>query len=241
MQNSIGEKICYYRRLKKMTQEEFASRIGVTPQAVSKWERDNGLPDIMVLSGIASVLGVSADTLLGRDEAIVENGDVLAAADIKSNLTAEPLSLEFGADVIPIVVEGLKTDYVNEKRHDLAREAGMLMPLLRFRDRTDLDGNAYQVLIYDKVVEKGDCKTDGFKEMVDKAATACKENYSDVLNKQLVKIMVDNIKERFPGVADGLIPEKISYLNLERTLQDKLKKGESIKDMIHILEELEEQ
>ena len=53
--------------------------------------------------------------------------------------------------------------------------------------------------------------------------------------------MVDNIKERFPGVADGLIPEKISYLNLERTLQDKLKKGESIKDMIHILEELEEQ
>ena len=57
----------------------------------------------------------------------------------------------------------------------------------------------------------------------------------------LVKIMVDNIKERFPGVADGLIPEKISYLNLERTLQDKLKKGESIKDMIHILEELEEQ
>ena len=63
MGNSIGEKICYYRQFKKMTQEEFASRIGVTPQAVSKWERDNGLPDIMVLSGIASVLGVSADTL----------------------------------------------------------------------------------------------------------------------------------------------------------------------------------
>ena len=83
MGNSIGEKICYYRQLKKMTQEEFASRIGVTPQAVSKWERDNGLPDIMVLSGIASVLGVSADTLLVRDEAIVENGDILAAADIK--------------------------------------------------------------------------------------------------------------------------------------------------------------
>lgn len=240
MQNSIGEKICYYRQLKKMTQEEFASRIGVTPQAVSKWERDNGLLDIMVLSGIASVLGVSADTLLGRDEAIVENGDILAAADIKANLTSEPLSLEFGANVIPIIVEGLKTDYVNDKRHNLAREAGMLMPLLRFRDRTDLDANAYQVLIYDRVVAQGDCSTDGFKEMVDKAALACKENYSDVLNKQLVKIMVDNIKERFPGVADGLVPEKISYLKLERTLQEKLKRGESIKDMIHILEELEE-
>ncbi len=241
MQNSIGEKICYYRQLKKMTQEEFASRIGVTPQAVSKWERDNGLPDIMVLSGIASVLGVSADTLLGRDEPIVENGDILAAADIKANLTSEPLSLEFGANVIPIIVEGLKTDYVNDKRRELARDAGMLMPLLRFRDRTDLDDDAYQISIYDKVVVQGNCTSDGFKEMVDKAAVACKENYSDVLNKQLVKVMVDNIKERFPGVADGLVPEKVSYLKLERTLQEKLKKGESIKDMIHILEELEEQ
>lgn len=53
--------------------------------------------------------------------------------------------------------------------------------------------------------------------------------------------MVDNIKERFPGVVDGIVPEKISYLKLERTLQEKLRKGESIKDMIHILEELEEQ
>ena len=241
MGNSIGEKICYYRQLKKMTQGEFASRIGVTPQAISKWERDNGLPDVMVLAGIASVLGVSADTLLGRDEPIVENGDILAAADIKANLTSEPLSLEFGANVIPIIVEGLKTDYVNDKRRELARDAGMLMPLLRFRDRTDLDDNAYQISIYDKVVVQGNCTSDGFKEMVDKAAAACKEYYSDVLNKQLVKIMVDNIKERFPGVADGLVPEKVSYLKLERTLQEKLKKGESIKDMIHILEELEEQ
>ena len=241
MGNSIGEKICYYRQLKKMTQEEFASRIGVTPQAVSKWERDNGFPVIMVLSGIASVLGVSADTLLGRDEPIVENGDILAAADIKANLTSEPLALEFGANVIPVVVEGLKTDYVNEKRRDLARESGMLMPLLRLRDRTDLDDNAYQVSIYDKVIVQGDCTSDGFKEMVDKAALACKEHYSEVLNKQLVKIMIDNIKEHFPGVADGLVPEKISYLKLERKLQEKLRKGESIKDMIHILEELEEQ
>ena len=66
MGNSIGEKICYYRQLKKLTQEELASRIGVTPQAVSKWERESGLPDVNVLAGIASVLDVSADDLLRR-------------------------------------------------------------------------------------------------------------------------------------------------------------------------------
>ena len=241
MGNSFGEKICYYRQLQKMTQEEFASRIGVTPQAVSKWERDNGLPDIMILSGIANVLGVSTDTLLGRDESIVENGNMRAASDIMANLTSEPLSIEFGANVIPIIVEGLKTDYVNDKRRELAQEHGMLMPLLRFRDRTDLDDDAYQISIYDKVVAQGDCVTDGFESMVDKAVLACKENYPDVLNKQLVKIMVDNLKDRFPGVADGLVPEKISYLKLKQTLQEKLRKGESIKDLIHILETMEEE
>ena len=41
MQNTIGETICQYRQLRKLSQEEFASRIGVTAQAVSKWERGN--------------------------------------------------------------------------------------------------------------------------------------------------------------------------------------------------------
>ena len=36
MKNNIGEKICQYRQMQKMTQEEFASRLGVTPQTVSK-------------------------------------------------------------------------------------------------------------------------------------------------------------------------------------------------------------
>jgi flagellar biosynthesis component FlhA len=241
MGSSIGKRICHYRQLMKMTQEEFASRVGVTPQAVSKWERDNGLPDIMMLSGIASVLNVSTDTLLGLEDTIVENGDILATTDIKANLTSEPLSLEFGTNVIPIVVEGLKTDYVNEKRRDLARNTGILMPILRFRDRTDLDENAYQVLVYDKVVAQGNCVDDGFNDMIDKAVLTCKDNYSDILNKHLVKIMVDNIKEQFPGVADGFVPEIVSYLKVERALQEKLRKGESIRDMIHILEELEEQ
>lgn len=39
----LGEIICQYRQNKKMTQEEFASRLGVTPQAVSKWERGGSL------------------------------------------------------------------------------------------------------------------------------------------------------------------------------------------------------
>lgn len=43
MGSNIGETICRYRQNRRMTQEEFASRLGVTPQAVSKWERGGSL------------------------------------------------------------------------------------------------------------------------------------------------------------------------------------------------------
>ena len=42
-------------------------------------------------------------------------------------------------------------------------------------------------------------------------------------------------------MADGLVPTKISYLTFERKLQEKIRKGESIKDKIHVLEEIEEE
>lgn len=76
--------------------------------------------------------------------------------------------------------------------------------------------------------------------MIHKVAEICETNYSDIINKQLVKAMIDNVKELYPGVADGLIPEKISYLQVERTLQEILRQGGAIRNLIHIIEELEE-
>ena len=90
-----GRKIRFYRKKAKMTQDEFASRLGVTPQAVSKWERGNGLPDVSLIEGICSVLEISADTLLGISEKVVESGNPMEDAEIKTNLIAEPLVIEF--------------------------------------------------------------------------------------------------------------------------------------------------
>lgn len=127
MQNNIGETICQYRQMRKMTQEEFASRIGVTAQAVSKWERGNGMPDVSLLAGICKVLGVSASSLIGVEERIVENGNITADREIKNNMIAEPLVLEFGVGLISHIVSGLETDYVNKQRMLLAKNTGKLM------------------------------------------------------------------------------------------------------------------
>ena len=62
----IGEQIKKYRVQKKYTQEKLGSMIGVTTQAVSKWER-GGTPDAEVLPQLADALGVSIDALFGRE------------------------------------------------------------------------------------------------------------------------------------------------------------------------------
>lgn len=62
---TIGQNIRQLRKDRDMTQDELASAIGVTPQAISKWEKDTGLPDIRQIIPLANVFRVSTDVLLG--------------------------------------------------------------------------------------------------------------------------------------------------------------------------------
>ena len=241
MQNNIGETICQYRQLRKLTQEEFASRIGVTAQAVSKWERGNGLPDVSILSGICKVLGISANSLIGVEEKVVENGNVVAEREIKNNLIAEPLVLEFGSGLLSYIVEGLETDYVNKKRAFLAKKTGKLMPILRIRDNMELDENAYRILSFDKVLFTSviDGEEAPYYKIIDETVETCDKHYATILNKNLVKIMIDNLAEIYPGVVEDIIPSKISYLQVKQELKRLLEEGKSIRNLLGILEDME--
>lgn len=66
MEETIGKRIADLRRAKGLTQDEVAERLGVSPQAVSKWENDISYPDISLLVPLAGLLGVSVDHLLDR-------------------------------------------------------------------------------------------------------------------------------------------------------------------------------
>ena len=65
--NNLGKKIASARKKSSLTQSDLASRVGVTAQAVSKWERGNACPDIAILDEIANALGISLSELLGLD------------------------------------------------------------------------------------------------------------------------------------------------------------------------------
>ncbi|MBR1780397.1 MAG: helix-turn-helix domain-containing protein [Oscillospiraceae bacterium] len=63
----FGERIAAYRKAQGLTQEGLAQQLGVTNQAVSKWEGDQCCPDIMLLPALADVFGISLDELFGRE------------------------------------------------------------------------------------------------------------------------------------------------------------------------------
>lgn len=63
---TIGDRIKNSRKRLGMTQEQLAARLGVSAQAVSKWENNLSCPDISVLPELAEVFGISVDELLGK-------------------------------------------------------------------------------------------------------------------------------------------------------------------------------
>lgn len=62
----IGEQITRYRKERNLTQEELGRAVGVSTQAVSRWE-NGGAPDVALLPAIADKLGVTIDALFGRE------------------------------------------------------------------------------------------------------------------------------------------------------------------------------
>ena len=63
---TIGTQIANLRKKCGLTQEGLAQKLGITNQAVSKWESEQCCPDVMLLPKLADTFGVSLDELFGR-------------------------------------------------------------------------------------------------------------------------------------------------------------------------------
>jgi len=80
---TFGEKLKEARKEAKLSQEEFAEKIGVSRSAIAKWESDRGMPDVENLKVIASLLNISIDYLLDDDSRISFN-ETREAIDLDS-------------------------------------------------------------------------------------------------------------------------------------------------------------
>ncbi|MDR0916819.1 MAG: helix-turn-helix domain-containing protein [Oscillospiraceae bacterium] len=99
---NIGTNLRRLRRERDMTQEDLAGALGVSFQAVSKWERGEGYPDITLLPSIAVFFRVSVDELMGMDEVRRQEelaGFVVEYARRRGESDGSAESLDRAADV----------------------------------------------------------------------------------------------------------------------------------------------
>ena len=68
MELYIGQNLKNFRKARNLTQEEVAKHLGISFQSISKWERNDGFPDITMLPVLAHYYGVSVDELIGMSE-----------------------------------------------------------------------------------------------------------------------------------------------------------------------------
>lgn len=104
---SMGKNIAYFRKSKGYTQEELGQKIGVTNQAVSKWESETSMPDIMLLPRIANALDVTLDDLFAER--------IIKASTQESKVFNEEAVHNFSKDAQAVIIDSLcqQTNLVN--------------------------------------------------------------------------------------------------------------------------------
>ena len=95
---TYGEKLIQLRKNANMTQADLGEKLGVTAQAVSKWEHDVSEPDLGTLRKISSIFGVSVDDFLDAEKEVVPVVPVNPA--------------EVAQEMAPVVAAGVREDIV---------------------------------------------------------------------------------------------------------------------------------
>ncbi len=92
MEQTLGKRIVQNRKKLNLTQDQLAEKLGVTAQAVSKWENDQSCPDIATLPRLAEIFGISIDELLGAKQAPVHQAEVVG----RENAEADGIHIQKG-------------------------------------------------------------------------------------------------------------------------------------------------
>lgn len=120
----IGKNILKLRKEKGWTQQQLEEQLNVSPQAVSKWECGESVPDIDILDKISEIFGVTIDSI------------------IKSQ-NEDNIVFEFGIGILPYIDMSKEKNLIQQVSHYLK---SVEFPKIHFMDNTELNEMQYRII-----------------------------------------------------------------------------------------------
>lgn len=240
----FGARLAESRRHCGFTQEELSGRLGVTPQALSKWERGSSFPDLAMLTEICEQLETSADYLLGvAGGRITEDGNRMVQSEVLKALRSslDPLQLLIGMELVPLFLDGGFVEKIAGKRQELAAE-GILMPVLRIMDQLQLNSKEFMIVSYDNVLYHEILEDlDGEKQdyIMGRLEEVVRSRYDEILNVDILKQLTDNLRVEYPALITGIVPEIISYGLLLDVVRALIRRGDAPRYLPRVIEGIE--
>lgn len=152
MLTEFAERFERLRQDRGYTQQKIAEKLGVTPQAVSKWENGTSLPDAEMIRFIAQLLDCTTDYLLNHQASAISQYDqesVQRKMEIENAIQKDVLTLKVGMGLVDMLVVENSNHYqkIHDMRMRLGYEMGIIVPTIRLMDDIALGEKEYQILI----------------------------------------------------------------------------------------------
>ena len=120
---NVGKNIAKFRKEKKLTQEELAKKINVSPKTISSYENNHNLPNIEILISLSQELGVSINEILGINE---ENSKEIKNKYENKNFLQ--IVIIFLISIIPMIYFSINEYVVGDTVISVYEKTGVLEP-----------------------------------------------------------------------------------------------------------------
>ncbi len=247
---NFQERLKNARNEKGMTQRTLAAKLGVTEQAVSKWERGGSYPDVEMLDQIASVLDCSLDYLFQHEQGhqnFLNQESLEKKRELDRCISKEIIGLRFGMGLVDLFMEEQKKGFpqIFALRREAALKWGIYLPIIRIADEMECSEQECRIELYGRTVQSiPDCDPSS-PDSVQGIWTGLREcvfaHLDRIINNQTICDMVSNVRERYPAIVEGFVPERCSYSMLRQVVLEMLWKRHCAVDNLPLILQLLEE
>lgn len=146
--------------------------------------------------------------------------------------------MTFGKNLVSAFMDGSYMEQIVQVRKNLSAE-GVLMPLVHVRDNMNLEPEEFVILSYRRELYRGTISqgTESVcKCMMEILEKTVREKYAEILNRDIVKEMVQNLQKRYPVLISETVPKVFSYGFLTDVFRRFIAGGNSCLYLIKVIE-----